>query len=270
MKHLVILVAATFLFGCSKETDPNVRKEDAHGAGQHGDHGSGASGAMLMVQTVPKALKPDESSTLNLMIHDANGSMVREFDVNHDKLAHLIMVRDGLDEFAHIHPDVDGQGNLTATHIFPKAGKYRLFVDYKPKGKPAATATAVVEVPGDAPSAPPLVVTAPGKVIADGLAVEVEVQNPKAGKEVDVRFRLNDSSGNPVADLQPYLGARGHLVILSADGAKYVHAHPGESRTAANEVVFTAHFPSVGFYKGWGQFLLAGQVRTVPFVLQIP
>ncbi len=269
MKHFAFLIAATAIIGCSTDTGQQDGKADPHGAGQHGDHG-GATGIMLMVQTVPKVPNPGESTTLNLMIHDGDGSMVHEFDVNHDKLAHLIMVRDGLDEFAHIHPEVDRQGNMTATHTFPKAGKYRLFVDYKPKGKSAATATAVVEVTGDAPAAAPLVVNAPGKVNADGLVVEIGVQNPKAGQEAEVRFRLNDSSGNPVADLQPYLGARGHLVILSADGAKYVHAHPGESRTAANEVVFTAHFPSAGFYKGWGQFLLAGQVRTVPFVLQIP
>jgi hypothetical protein len=204
------------------------------------------------------------------MIHGADGSMVREFDVIHDKLAHLIIVRDGLDEFAHIHPDVDRQGNMTATHAFRKAGKYRLFVDYKPKGKSAATATAVIEVTGDAPAAVPLVVNAPGKVVADGLSADIDVQNPKAGQEAEIRFRLNDSSGNPVADLQPYLGARGHLVVLSAVGEKYVHARPVESRTASNEVVFGTHFPSAGLYKGWGQFLLAGQVRTVPFVLQIP
>lgn len=270
MKRFAFLIAVAFFVGCSVSTEPETRKEDPHGAGHRGDDGSGATGAMLMVQTVPKALKPGESSTLKLMIHDADGSMVREFDVIHDKLAHLIMVRDGLDEFAHIHPEVDRQGNMTATHAFPKAGKYRLFVDYKPKGKSPATATTVVEVTGDAVAAPPLVVSAPGRVTSDGLIAEIEVRNPKAGQEAELRFRLNDSSGKPVADLQSYLGARGHLVILSADGAKYVHAHPGESRTDAHEVVFAAHFPSAGLYKGWGQFLLAGQVRKVPFVIQIP
>ncbi len=150
MKRFAVLIGVALFVGCSAANEPEAGKKDPHGAGQHGDHAGGASGAMLMVQTIPKALKAGEAGSLNLMVHDADGTMVREFDVNHDKLANLIIVRDGLDEFAHIHPEVDGQGNMTATHAFPKAGKYRLFVDYKPKGKSAATATAVVEVIGEA------------------------------------------------------------------------------------------------------------------------
>lgn len=150
MKRFAVLIGVALFVGCSAANEPEAGKKDPHGAGQHGDHAGGASGAMLMVQTIPKALKAGEAGSLNLMVHDADGTMVREFDVNHDKLANLIIVRDGLDEFAHIHPEVDGQGNMTATHAFPKAGKDRLFVDYKPKGKSAATATAVVEVIGEA------------------------------------------------------------------------------------------------------------------------
>ena len=88
-------------------------------------------------------------------------------------------------------------------------------------------------------------------------------------QETTVRFHLVDADGKAVADLQPYLGAMGHLVIISADGREYVHAHPlSEAKTAPDGAVeFAAHFPKSGIYKAWGQFQRDGSVFTVPFVL---
>lgn len=225
---------------------------------------------MLMVETDPAKPIAGKPVTLKLMIHEADGGVVREFDTVHEKLVHLIIVRDGLDEFAHVHPAVDEQGNLTITHTFPKAGKYRLFADYKRKDKAGAVAKAQIEVSGESSPPAALAVDAPGKVTADGLVAQVELKNAKAGEESEVRFRLSDEAGKPVNDLQPYLGARGHLVVISADGTQYVHAHPMDAPSAANEVVFMSHFPKAGLYKGWGQFRLADKVRTMPFVVQIP
>ena len=254
---------------------PSKAQPDAdhaqQGSGHHADHDTGHDeSAMLMVQTEPAAPSAGQPVALKLMIHQADGTIVREFDIVHEKIVHLIMVRDGLDEFAHVHPAVDDQGNLTVTHTFVKAGTYRLFADYKPQGKAASVASGEIEVSGEPAPPAALAVNAPGKVAADGLVAQIELQNAKAGQESEIRFRLANESGQPIDDLQPYLGARGHLVVLSADGTQYVHAHPMDAPTAANEVVFMSHFPAAGTYKGWAQFREAGQVRTVPFVLQIP
>jgi len=64
----------------------------------------------------------------------------------------------------------------------------------------------------------------PGKVKGDGLDADVAVTGGKVGSPTGISFRLMDPAGQPVSDLQPYLGAMGHLVILSADGKVYVHA----------------------------------------------
>jgi hypothetical protein len=61
----------------------------------------------------------------------------------------------------------------------------------------------------------------------------------------------------------------GHLVIISADGKLYVHAHAVEGKSANGVVEFAAHFTQAGIYKAWGQFQRAGQVYTVPFVLKV-
>jgi hypothetical protein len=270
MKRYFFVIVIAFIGGCSGGNGPKAKDESKHGPGHHGDHAGASSSAILMIQSAPQSPKPGAPTELTLMIHNADGSMVHEFDVIHDKLAHLIMVRDGLDEFAHVHPEVDRQGNLRTTHTFAKAGKYRLFVDYKSKGQAAATAMAELDVAGDAASAPPLVVNAPGKVSGDGVVAEIEVRNARAAQEADIQFRLLEPSGAAVSTLQPYLGARGHVVILSANGTQYVHAHPGENSADGSVVLFKARFPSSGLYKGWGQFLVADLVRTIPFVVQIP
>lgn len=70
---------------------------------------------------------------------------------------------------------------------------------------------------------------------------------------------------NPAGDRQD-----SYLVIISADGRDYVHAHPlSEARTAPDGAVeFAAHFPRPDIYKAWGQFQRGGSVFTVPFVLE--
>ena len=269
MNRLIFATLIAAAVACAPSKAQPAAEHSGHEAGHHAGHESGHD-SMLMVQTVPATPVVGQPVALKMMIHDADGAMVREFEVEHEKLVHLIIVRDGLDEFAHVHPEVDKKGNLTITHTFPKAGKYRLFADHKAKGKSASVARATLEVSGDKAAPAKLVVNAPGKVTAEGVAAEIELKNAKAGKESEIRFQLSNEAGKPIEKLQPYLGARGHLVVISADGTQYVHAHPMDEQTAANEVVFMSHFPAAGTYKGWGQFRIAEKVRTVPFVVQIP
>jgi hypothetical protein len=221
-----------------------------------------------MVQTDPPAPVAGKPVVLKMMIHEADGTMAHKFEIVHEKLVHLIIVRNGLDDFAHVHPAVDDQGNLTIAHTFAKAGKYRLFADHKAKDKSPAVAKAEIEVSGEPSPPAALAINAPGKVTADGVVAQIELQNAKAGQSSEVRFRLTNESGQVIDDLQPYLGARGHLVVISADGTQY--AHPMDTPKAANEVVFMSHFPEAGMYKCWAQFQESGRVRTVPFVVQIP
>lgn len=266
MRHLLLLPLTLAILGCS----PSEAQWDADHGHQSSGHDAGHESGVLMVQTEPAAPSTGAAVTLKLMIHDADGTMVSEFDIVHEKRVHLILVREGLDEFAHVHPDVDEQGNLTVTHEFAKAGKYHLFADYKPAGKAASVARAEIVVSGEPSPPPALAVSAPGQVVAEGLQAQIELQDVNAGEEAEIRFRLADETGQPIEDLQPYLGARGHLVVLSADGKQYVHAHPLSEHSAANEVVFKSHFPGIGLYKGWAQFQQKDNVLTIPFVLQVP
>ena len=221
-----------------------------------------------MVASDPPTIEAGKQVSLKLMIHDAKGAMVRDFDILHEQKVHLIIVRAGLDTFVHLHPDVDGSGNITVKHSFPVGGTYLLFADYQAKGQPQATARTEQRVSGEAPAAPLLKPNVPGKVEGDGLVAEISIQRGKKDAESSIRFDLRDEKGKPIADLQPYMGERGHLVILSQDGKEYVHAHP-EKGKADQAVVFMAHFSGAGLYKGWGQFRRQDEIRVVPFVLKV-
>jgi hypothetical protein len=83
----------------------------------------------------PEAGKPTE---LLLSITDQKlRDPIKEFEPLHDKLMHLIIVEEDLSYFAHIHPTIRHGNDDTAfaiSHPFPESGKYKLWVDFKPKG----------------------------------------------------------------------------------------------------------------------------------------
>jgi hypothetical protein len=237
-----------------------------HQVGHEHQHNSQA-GAELIVAMDPADPVAGRPVALRLMIHAADGTMVKDFEVVHNEKVHLAIVRDGLDNFAHIHPAVHAQGNLTVIHTFPTGGRYRLFADYTPIGGGHATARGSLSVGGESPPAPPITPDAPGVVAADGVRATISVAPLKAGKPNRVSFALRDEGGD-LAGLEPYMGELGHLMFVSATG-RYVHVHPAGGDAAQGMVEFEAHFPEPGLYKGWGQFKRSGQVRVLPFVLKV-
>jgi hypothetical protein len=258
---MMVVIAA----GCSPATTEN--NQQTHG--EHDSHAGGEATSVLMIRSDPAKPAAGEQTQLSLMIHGADGAMLKDFDVTHEKLAHLIVVREGLDEFAHLHPDVNADGNMSVTYTFPVPGTYRFYLDHKPTGKPAATAQTTIQVAGEAPHAPPLSVTVPGTNRGDGLDADVEIEADQDGKSYRLTFAVKDDQSSAVTDLQPYLGAMGHLVVLSADGEQYVHAHPLDDSAPDGNVGFEVHFPGPGIYKAWGQFQRGGKVFTIPAVVEI-
>jgi hypothetical protein len=263
-----VLVAVVSVSGCTSQSKPPEKSPDQHGEHAHGSEISADPAAQLVLSSTPERPRAGDPALLRIMLHDASGQMLKEFEPTHTKLAHLIIVREGLDEFAHLHPTVDATGNMTAAHTFPSGGSYLVFLDHKPVGKPAATTQAKLVVEGDSPPPPALKPNVPGTIEGDGLQAKVSMR-ASADKSQVVSFQVQDTSGKPTNDLQPYLGAMGHLVVLSADGGQYVHAHPLTETAPDGNVEFEVHFPGPGTYKGWGQFQRGGKVFTIPAVMQV-
>src|SRR5438876_4690589 len=125
IRHCLLPLLAVALAGCSDQKKPSVSAPAANppsaaksGMDMSHDHMAGQPGK-LMVRTDPAEIKPGQPVKLDLMIHDAAGKMVMQFDTIHEKKVHLIIVRDALDFFGHVHPEIDAMGGLKTTFTFP-------------------------------------------------------------------------------------------------------------------------------------------------------
>jgi hypothetical protein len=72
-----------------------------------------------------------------------------------------------------------------------------------------------------------------------------------------------ERAGGPVTDLQPYLGAVGHLVMLRAGDLAYLHTHPDAER-----LTFGVEPPTPGEYRLYLEFQHAGSVHTAAFTVE--
>jgi hypothetical protein len=207
---------------------------------------------------------------LRFRILSATGAPVKRYVETHDKLLHLIVVRNDLAVFQHVHPTLDAEGTWTVPLNLARAGDYRVFADFMPSGGPALTLGANLHVAGryDPQPLPPAVATAQ----VDGFTVKLN-GTPKAGEASMLTLSV-DRDGKPVDDLQPYLGAYGHLVAVRASDLAYLHVHPmGEpgngTTTPGPDIVFHTTLPSTGAYRLFLDFQHGGVVRTAAFTVNV-
>jgi hypothetical protein len=99
----------------------------------------------------------------------------------------------------------------------------------------------------------------------------LEAVAPAARRETTLRFHLSDAATSlPASDLEPYLGAAGHLLAVNPDLTAAMHAHQEGVVTSGPLVTFTTVFPAPGRYKMWAQFQRRGVVVTAAFVIEVP
>lgn len=80
-------------------------------------------------------------------------------------------------------------------------------------------------------------------------------------------------NGEPVRDLQPYLGAYGHLVTLRSGDLGCLHVHPngepGDGTTPSGpDISFTTTAPGTGIHRLLLDFQHAGEVHTAAFTVR--
>jgi hypothetical protein len=185
---------------------------------------------------------------------------VRDFDVEHTKRMHLIVVRRDLTGFQHLHPSENADGTWSLPVTLPEAGTYRVFADFSVGHKPYTLADDIA-VDGALRSQP---LPAPaGAVAVDGLRVALVEGAAKAGAESELTFTVT-RAGRPVA-IADYLGAKGHLVALRQGDLAFLHVHPDENR-----LQFMATFPTAGTYRLFLQFKTTdGRLHTAAFTQEV-
>jgi hypothetical protein len=212
----------------------------------------------------------DKDVPLQFRILDGGGAPVTSFVESHEKLLHLIVVRNDLAAFQHVHPVLGGDGTWRTPLNLSRAGDYRVFADFTPAGGPALTLGANLHVAGAYDPQPLPIATATAEV--DGYTVTLN-GTPNANQASMLTLSVRQD-GKPVADLQPYLGAYGHLVALRASDLAYLHVHPagepGDGVTPSGpQINFHTTFPSAGEYRLFLDFRHRDVVRTAQFTVTV-
>jgi hypothetical protein len=201
------------------------------------------------------------------------GKPVPGFATIHDRLLHLFIIDRSLEYFAHVHPEPAGKGVFEIDHRLAP-GVYVLVADFLPLTGPSQTVQRAIVTPGyRGPLFPPplhLRSDAETDKIVSGVRVRLEPTRLTAGSEGVLRFTLADAStGAPISDLEPFLGAAGHMLVVNADLTEASHAHPEEVASRGPSVYFQPRMPAAGLYKLWVQFQRKGEIITVPFVVTV-
>lgn len=200
-----------------------------------------------------------------------DGATVTGFAPRHERELHLVTVSTDLSGYAHHHPVRAPDGTWSATLGALAPGAYRAFADFAVAGGPELTLGVDLTVPGEVRPAP---LPAPATVAAvDGYAVSLS-GTPAAGTSTEVALAV-ERGGEPVRDLEPYLGAFGHLVAIRSGDLAYLHVHPqGEPPAAGARGGPTARFavelPSPGDHRLFFDFSHRGAVHTAAFTLHVP
>ncbi|TYB60289.1 hypothetical protein FXF51_32405 [Nonomuraea sp. PA05] len=209
------------------------------------------------------SMKAGVPADLAFTVIGPDGKPVTGYEVAHDKKLHLIVVSRDLTSFQHLHPEMAADGTWSVRLTLPEAGAYRVFADFAPTGGDGLTLGADLSVPGDyRPEALP---RESRTATIDGYEVTLD-GDLTPGQSSKLTLKVG-KDGEPVTDLEPYLGAYGHLVALRARDLAYLHVHPEESEKAGPEIVFYAEVPSTGDYRLFLDFQHDGKVRTADFTL---
>lgn len=237
----------------------------------------------LEMTSAPPAPLPNQPARLRLTVRDPDtNAVVRTFATVHEKIFHLFIVSHDLEHYAHVHPEQMDDGSFAIDVTLPRAGYYKVYSDFLPSaGTPQVIPRLVVTKDFDGGLASSMARLVPDAILkkgADGMDVELLLpETLVAGREEKLTFRVTDrATGAEIRDLEPYLGAWGHSLVMSEDTLDFVHAHPLEllpddAATASGGpmLTFKALLPKAGNYRVWMQIKHRGEVSTAAFTLRV-
>lgn len=306
------MIAAFILGSCNQSSSTgNISSPSANGSSQTIAANSQIKRTELTenasfeaeLRAEPALVEAGRDAALVFTVKNKNGEIAKDLKIIHEKLMHLLIVSDDLAQFDHVHPEQQPDGTFRINYKFPNGGIFKLYADFTPEGSPQIVNVFDVGVGGPARAKTPLVADANLTKTLDGLTFTMKADQPiKARTGAMLDFFVMDAAGNAVTDLQPYLGAMAHFVVISEDTTKFLHVHAIEGEMTETKAsnsskgrgdshgdhgdmemegkadmeggvkpTVQAHteFPAAGLYKLWGQFQRAGKVFTVSFVLNV-
>jgi hypothetical protein len=256
-----------------------------------------AAGFKAQIIPPPAGLSLGSPTSLMMCVQDAaTGLPLQNLEVVHEKPVHMFIVSQDLSEFQHVHPELISPGLLEIPATFKKAGPYTVFAQFKPAQQPEQTVTSSFKVPGPSMPVQPLRLDAtlpkicfePDRTGAlQAYTYQVSQLPSKIGQPVQFKVHIL-KNGLPVEKVDPFLGAAGHAVLVSANHQSFIHAHamngpmPGMKHASDHPPMTMSNDPSTlvfesdkkierpGVYKAWVQTQIDGRVKTVDWTFLVP
>lgn len=232
-----------------------------------------------------------------LQQRDGSSRPLRDYEIDYDKLLHLVVISDDFKTFLHLHPALRANGHFRGTFAMPRAARYLAYVD----SHPVRSGQQVFRFAFNAGRSPAMRPD-PGKPTAVSTAgpylVSLDRSAIAAGRENVLHVHIN-KAGLPARDLHGYLGGAAHAVFINEATLTYAHVHPtlgsdasmagmamamdGEHppavRHAEKVISDTAHVPadyalhvgaqSPGRYRLWLQFRGGRGLYVAPFIVVV-
>ncbi|OLT47574.1 hypothetical protein BJF85_15510 [Saccharomonospora sp. CUA-673] len=281
---VAVAAAAALAFGVGSAVGPVAQEtgthhgEDQDAAAEHGTHteGQDSDPGGLQVSEHGYTLQLETTTfdpgtrTVEFRITGPDGRPVTDFEPTHEKKLHLVAVNRDTSGFQHVHPQLDDSGTWRAD-LDLTPGSWRLFADFHPSGHNGSgpmTLGVDAAVRGNHDPQP---LPDPDRTARVG-DYTVRLDGDLVPGETGELSLSVHRDGEPVTDLQPYLGAYGHLVALRAGDLGYLHVHPeGEPGDGTTEpgpdITFAATAPSAGAYRLFLDFRHENTVRTAAFTV---
>ena len=223
------------------------------------------------------------SATLKIRQFRFNGAPVLDYEIDMQRLMHLVVVRDDFATFDHLHPTFDATTG-TFAQVFTKAQNHRYYVyaDTTPRGVGQQVYRFTIESDGAVAGVASLASPSPTST-AGPYTLSLTRATLAANRAQNLSLTVFEG-GKPARGLRTYLGAAAHAVFINTATLTYVHVHPTVA-TASNAMTgmtmaatapvdpfMRLRLPALptGTYKLWVQFRGANDVvYTAPFTILV-
>lgn len=199
--------------------------------------------------------------------------------VTHGAVLHALICDRALSDYHHQHPTPTGQPGQWQFTFTPQVNdSYTLWINSVPRRSGREEfALNLISSPDLQVERRPVSLQPTSTVVTPQIRGELHWMDdvrPKLNKSTNGTLRLLDSSGDPITDLQSYMGAFAHIVGIAEDMNSILHVHPEGAATSDTdhggpEVRFSLRPTRQGFYRLFVQVMRHDEVLTLPFGLRV-
>ncbi len=247
----------------------------------------------------PETVVPGSLTTFQFLLLDATTTLpVKNLQTIHTKPMHVILAREDLNHFSHLHPELIND-QYSVQHTLPEEGYYKLWVEFTAHDIThlAGFEFKTTNVTGKNNNL--LVQDMSQEKKIDEYLVKLQFGKLTANKPSHLTFTVTDSNGIAVNKFENYLGATAHVIAISQDMENFGHAHiekndskhegdhhgfnlipiahagPGhgagndDHKSTDSNLETSYTFKKSGIYKLWLQFQINQKVITSDFMVRV-